>query len=231
MPEPVTVLVYRLDELGSSARDTARAWYREACADLGWYDAVFEDFRRICEILGVELKTRPVRLVGGGTRQDPCIYFTGFACQGDGACYEADYAYRVGSSRAIRAYAPKDTWLHRIADSLAAVQRRHFYRLHAKLRHSGRYYHECCMSVSVERRTPWADDAPGLETEEALTEVLRDLARWLYRQLEREYDYQTSDDEVDEAIRANDYTFTVDGRRFLQRHRPIPGGTQPISRS
>jgi len=52
-----------------------------------------------------------------------------------------------------------------------------------------------------------------------LTEQLRDLARWLYRQLEREYDYQTSDDEVDEAIRANDYTFTEDGRRFVQHPR------------
>ena len=219
MPEAVSVLVYRLDELGSSARDTARAWYREACADLDWYDTVYEDFQRICEILGVELKTRTVPLIGGGTSQDPCIYFTGFACQGDGACYEADYAYRAGSSRAIRYYAPKDTWLHRIADTLAAVQRRHFYRLHAETRHSGRYYHEHCMTVTAELRTPWGDDVPGVDTETALTEQLRDLARWLYRQLEREYDYQTSDDEVDEAIRANDYTFTEDGRRFVQHQR------------
>lgn len=45
-------------------------------------------------------------------------------------------------------------------------------------------------------------------------EALRDLARWLYRQLEREYDYLTSDEAVDEAILANEYSFTVDGTRF-----------------
>ena len=47
-----------------------------------------------------------------------------------------------------------------------------------------------------------------------MIEALRDLARWLYRQLEREYDYLTSDESVDDAIRANNYTFTETGRRF-----------------
>ncbi len=40
------------------------------------------------------------------------------------------------------------------------------------------------------------------------------MARWLYRQLEREYDDLTSDEAVDEAIAANGYTFTADGKRF-----------------
>ena len=54
------------------------------------------------------------------------------------------------------------------------------------------------------------DDRHDAEREAAL----RDLARWLYRQLEREYEYQTSDAVVDEAIIANGYTFTNSGRRF-----------------
>ena len=52
------------------------------------------------------------------------------------------------------------------------------------------------------------------DAEEIVIEALRDLARWLYRQLEREYDYLTSDDVVDEAITANAYTFTAAGLRF-----------------
>jgi hypothetical protein len=52
------------------------------------------------------------------------------------------------------------------------------------------------------------------DADEAVTKALRDLARWLYRQLEREYEYQTSDAVVDEAIIANGYTFTNSGRRF-----------------
>jgi hypothetical protein len=52
------------------------------------------------------------------------------------------------------------------------------------------------------------------DTEDVVAEVLCDLARWLYRQLEREYEYLTSDEVVDEAIVANAYTFTEAGHRF-----------------
>ena len=47
-----------------------------------------------------------------------------------------------------------------------------------------------------------------------MIEALRDLARWLYRQLEQEYEFQTSDAVVDEAVVANEYTFTETGHRF-----------------
>ena len=47
-----------------------------------------------------------------------------------------------------------------------------------------------------------------------VTEALRDLANWLYRQLEQEYDHLTSDEAVDEALVVNGYTFTEEGRRF-----------------
>jgi hypothetical protein len=47
-----------------------------------------------------------------------------------------------------------------------------------------------------------------------VTEALRDLANWLYRQLEQEYDYLTSDEAVDETLTVNGYTFTEEGRRF-----------------
>ena len=53
-----------------------------------------------------------------------------------------------------------------------------------------------------------------VDAEDTVIELLRDLARWLYRQLEREYEYQTSNEVTDEAILANEYTFTDDGRRF-----------------
>ena len=52
------------------------------------------------------------------------------------------------------------------------------------------------------------------DAEDVVMETLRDLARWLYRQLEREYDALTSDEAVDEAITANAYTFTEAGRPF-----------------
>jgi hypothetical protein len=69
------------------------------------------------------------------------------------------------------------------------------------------------MVISVERDSPTYQDMTA-DAEEMVIEALRDLARWLYRHLEREYDYLTSDEAVDEAITANEYTFTEAGRRF-----------------
>jgi len=115
--------------------------------------------------------------------------------------------------RNIRAHAPQDTELHVLADALHAVQRRNFYQLRADITHRGRYNHEYCMAISLERESP-TSQAMTAGAEDVVITALRDLARWLYRQLEREYEYQTSDAVVDEAIIANDYTFTATGRRF-----------------
>ena len=52
------------------------------------------------------------------------------------------------------------------------------------------------------------------DAEDAVTEAMRNLARWLYRQHEAEHGYLNSDEIVDEAIAANGYTFTEAGRRF-----------------
>lgn len=49
--------------------------------------------------------------------------------------------------------------------------------------------------------------------EEAHEENARDAMRWIYRTLEREYDYQNSDEVVAENIEANDYEFTEEGER------------------
>ena len=213
MSEIIETTVYRLDELSDAAKDKARAWYREGGFDYDWYDSVYEDFQQIAEILGIRFKTRTVRLMADGTRQEPRVAFTGFWSQGDGASFECYYSYRRNAAAEIRSYAPQDKKLHEIADALLAIQRRNFYQLRAETSHRGHYYHEYCMSISVERDSPTYQDMTA-DAEEIVLEALRDLAHWLYRQLEREYEYLSSDEAVDETIVANDYTFTAAGRRF-----------------
>jgi hypothetical protein len=66
------------------------------------------------------------------------------------------------------------------------------------------------MRVDVGRR----DFEMTADAEEAVTEGLRDLARWLYRQLEREYEGLISDEAVESAIEGNEYRFTADGRFY-----------------
>lgn len=213
MPEIIQTTVYTLDELDERAKSRARDWYRQASNDDDWHEVVFEDFERVCEILGIDLATRTVRLFGGGTRQKPCIWFSGFSSQGDGASWEGIYQYKKGAARDIRAYAPRDERLAAIADRLQRIQLRNLYALEARVTHRGRYYHEYCMDISVERASE-TYQPPTPDAEDIVVEALRDLARWLYRRLEQEYDYQTSDEVVDESIEANGYTFTEAGRRF-----------------
>lgn len=213
MPERIETLVYRIDELDDDAKTVAREWYRQDGPVDGWYETVFDDFQIVCNCLGIDIKTRTVRLAGGGSRQAPCIYFSGFWSQGDGACFEGTYAYRCGATAAVRKHAPKDRELDRIASDLQKCQRRNFYALWAVATHRGRYSHEYGMSIEVKRGGPFGYEATS-DAESCVTEAMRDLARWLYRQLEAEYSFQQSDALVDEAICANDYTFTADGRRF-----------------
>lgn len=212
MPHSVVTIVYGIDELDPRAREHARDWYRRYALDDDWYGFLFEDFVSICAILGVSLKWKAVRLHGGGTLSEAVILFSGFSSQGDGACFEGDYRYATGSRRRIREHAPQDDGLHAIADRLFDVQRRNFYRLDASVRHAGRYYHEYAMSIAVSQANRAGD--VRLDDEERVIEALRDLARWLYRQLEAEYDYQMADAQVDEALRSQAFTFTSYGQRF-----------------
>jgi len=122
-------------------------------------------------------------------------------------------AHAKGAAARIRDYAPSDATLHGIADRLRGIQRRNSYRLAAEVSHRGRYYHEYTMSVAVTRDSPtW--QPPTADAEEIVVEAIRDLARWLYRQLQAEYDHLTSDESVEDGIIVNEYTFTEEGRRF-----------------
>ena len=211
MPMIVETELFAFDELSDAAKEKAREWYRQGNLDDDWWDTVYSDFLAICEILGIVLKTRPVKLMGGGIRRKPCIYFRGFCSQGDGASFEVEhYAYARGSVARIMAYAPNDDELHAIVRRLASIQRRNFYCLYARADRRGFYCHESSMHIDVRR-----DDAEmTADAEEVVSEALRDLARWLYHRLEREYNYLQSDEMVDEAIIANAYTFTAAGERF-----------------
>lgn len=213
MSEVIETTVYQLDELSDDAKEKARAWYREGGFGYDWFEFMFDDFEQVCTILGVTLATHAVRLHDGGTRGKPCIWFSGFWNQGDGACFEGWYEYAKAAPRKIRTYTPHDAELHRIADTLRAIQRRNFFQLHADISHRGRYHHEGSMAIAVRRDSPVWQDMTA-DAEDILDQALRDLAHWLYRQLEREYEYLTCDEQVDEALRANEYTFTVSGHRF-----------------
>ena len=206
MPTTKTLTLYTFDELPTeAAREAARQWYREGCGPED-FDSVIEDAEHILGMLGVTLKYHDVPLMNGKTRRAANIWWQLGYCQSDGACFEGTYTYAKGAHRTIRAHAPKDTELHRIADALLGLQRTHGYKLYAVVRQANQG-----MYPEVET------DADGVrvttETVRALADLMRDLCTWIYQQLRTEDEYRSANEQVDEMLCANEYTFRDDGSR------------------
>lgn len=216
MPEVKEYTVYKFEELSDDAKERARDWWRTTENQDFNVDYLYEDFQRMAGILGITIDTHPVKLMGGGTRYEPVIYWSGFSSQGDGACFEGSYAYKPGALKALKAEiggeSKGDKELIRIATELQKIQRRYFYKINASMQHRGYYYHSGCMAVNVEN---WQGDYATVADDDSddIVQLMRDFADWIYRQLESEYYWRMEDENVDESIIANEYTFDEEGNR------------------
>jgi len=178
--------------------------YRDVCVDgVDWADFVISEFKERMEAIGIYVDN---------------VYWSGFWSQGDGAMFEGwvrdwgKYLAHLGYTDPILVDTATNNWAYRWT-------------------HSGHYYHEYSVSYADEvflvenpytsgyygglpppdeevfRGQVW-DAAMGQQVMLALTEKiqedLRDHMRDLYRQLEKEYDYLTSDEVVLEWLEAND---------------------------
>ncbi len=92
---------------------------------------------------------------------------------GDGACFEGRWHWQSATARRIREHAPQERELHRIADTLQAVQKRNFWQLQAEISHRGRYCHPYSMDITVTRNSP-TGQAMTTDAEAAVSEALRD---------------------------------------------------------
>ncbi|HGC0742889.1 TPA: hypothetical protein ACIXYU_005842, partial [Escherichia coli] len=81
MSRIITTTVYTLDELSCPAQEKARDGYRQHHADSNWYENVYEDFREVCGIFGIDLRQRVFRLSNGRFMEEPSIWFSGFCSQ------------------------------------------------------------------------------------------------------------------------------------------------------
>ena len=171
-------------------------------------EAVYEDAATIAALVGVEIDTRYYKTVGG----EPCIYYSGFCSQGDGACFEGSYSYRKGAVRAVKEYAPTDATLHAIVERLQRAQAQYLFGLTAKCKHSGHYYHSGCMQVDVETGNDIINQSKWTDAESEVTAALRQFADWIYNQLEQVYDWETSENQAREYLENADDEYTADGK-------------------
>lgn len=188
-----TTTIYTFNELTPDMQQEVLDSCRDFNTDYGWHEFIYDDAQAVFEILGFDFQDKQR------------FYFSGFCSQGDGACIAlAKYSYNKGMVKQIKEYAPQDTELHEIAQRLQRLQAGAFYTITADIRHSGRYHHERAMSIDSECER-------GSFAESDFKDIVSDLCLWLYKQLETEYDWLTSDESIKETIILNEYEFTAEG--------------------
>jgi hypothetical protein len=194
------------DNVKDRLRDERRDWNVQ---DSDWWSSVYDDFLVIADLIGL-------------VTHKGAISFSGFWSQGDGASFVGSWTPEEGMLEAVKAHAPEDKALHALVERLVTVVVRQRLRSNEKIaveigRTGGHYVHSGCMTVT----TQLIDDSspeyevhtdPEEEDEHELKWTFRGLADWLYRQLEKEHEYLTSDEVVDQSF---------DGEEFDEAGEPI----------
>ncbi len=211
----VEIKIYTYSELSDAAKEKARDWYRESRLDDNcWSESVIDEAVETGKSLGIEFSEY------GDRRTRPCIWWSGFSSQGDGACFEGKWdSSKLKADNVAEGWgdSPETTEIKNIAKALAReVQNYPF--ITAKVKHSGRYYHALSVSIDVNITDPQGNEIEYGEAErsceEQIKELLRHFMRWIYRMLENAYNDEQSDECVSGNITANEYTFTESGKRF-----------------
>lgn len=216
MPVEKIVKIYKFEELSDTAKERARAWYKECAAQDEFWDATYEDASTIADLMGIDLATRQT-----GTRRDKTpiyevdIQFSGFWSQGDGASFTGTFAYKADALEKVKAHAPEDATLHAIVERLQAAHAKADFRASGSITRDrwGHYVHSNLMDVAELTDEEDPDREYPDELRKEFRDAFRAFADWIYSQLEKEDEYRNSDECVDDNIEANDYTFTEDGRR------------------
>lgn len=181
----ITVKVYSFDELSPMAKKKAIELFHDINVD-NEDPYILEVEANVLEKLGYN---------------DAKINYSGFWSQGDGACFECtvDIKKWIQVHKAYKEYRK----LYNQAANCNLV-----------INTNGRYYHEMTMYTNSEAYGMTEDVQEQLSKLEIdVIKDARDEARRIYKTLEKDYEYNTSDEVIIEGIKANDYDFTIDGER------------------
>jgi len=190
--------VFEFSELSYSAKQTAMQWYCKG-PDAFWAESVIYYAKEIGALMGFDIEN---------------IHYSGFSSQGDGACFTGSIRCAKNCAKNVKSYAPKDTELHRIAQAWQDLQKCNFYALRASIKHRGHYNHEMCTAFECEDTRHNYGWLQNEAIEDEIKGIARDFMRWIYRQLESAYEYETSEENIAEMCGLNEWRFTEDGKFF-----------------
>lgn len=204
------IQIFKYEELTDAAKANAREWWRNSAireGDSFWSECTIDEAKEQGEAMGLEISN---------------IYFSGFWSQGDGACFEGRW-----SAANVKAELVADGWgeceattqIKRIAAEFAEFAKA-WPESSFTVKQRGRYSHENCTDFSVSLGED-EDNGEGkstseewIEAEDQIIETAKSYMRWIYRQLEAAYEDYHADEQVENAIIANEYEFTADGKIY-----------------
>lgn len=199
-----TINLYEFNELSEAAKEKARNWWREcSVGDSFWSERILDETKEQASFMGFDVEK---------------ILWSGFYYTGDGACFIGRWnANDLNPEEVAYGWGECDSTskIKQIAEMFEKFSKC-YPELQVKISHNNHYCHE--MSVDYDfyffdQETGEEKDYPEDFSERAFKETCVDLFKWIYRQLEKEYEYQNSNECVDESILANEYSFRECGTR------------------
>jgi len=198
----IQVPVWSFEEADEKLREKILEKHRDFNTDYDWYEFVYEDWKEKLEALGY---------------MKPDINFSGFWSQGNGASFTCEY---LDSSKVKERFLTEEE-----SETLNNCE------VYGKVeRISHHYSHENTVRANISD-CDYSEHIYELESddyeqyiaivnkidriladlEKMVTDEVRDLSRQIYRELEKEFEYQTSGESVSESLISNGYLFDENG--------------------
>jgi hypothetical protein len=213
----IRVKLYTFEELSEDIQSKVLDKFRNSQVEYNdWYDSDYDDFKTLCATVGIEVDEKKT-------------YFSGFSSQGDGAGFTShidlkelvegiankkylEHAPNIHDE--VKSFTPSPCpvdkrvldLIYRNVIDISINTKGNDRPFSSKLEFWYNYTsNECVNYKNVEKQMN--------ELEEWLEDTVNEFTNLLYRLLERDYEYLTSDESVKEHIIANEYEFTKDGKQ------------------
>ena len=188
--------IYHFEELSPKAKEKAIQNARECLEFSDYAGYIIDDAKTIAAMMGWNISE---------------VRYSGFHSQGDGALFIGAMIHKDNALEAMQKYAPTDTVLHDIAKRWQELQQSNEFALSADVMHSGQYFHEYCTEFECFDSRAQDGYVESAETEDDIKETAREFMHWIYKQLQNEFEFQTSDSTIAEMLISNEHEFTEDG--------------------
>jgi hypothetical protein len=204
MPKQLTFTAYSYDELSEDAKEKNLEKLYDINVDFDdWHEWIFDKWTNLLEKMGFEEVT---------------ISYTGFWSQGDGASFTCK-GFNVL------------TWLkyykacNKFRSVFGQIAGKNLPYISGQITRYGHYYYERSTIFNLEVLEYAGDLRSQNQFYGQVKEIINwikdeiiDLNRQIYRDLEKEYRYQTSREQVEDTILANEYLFFADGNLISHPH-------------